>query len=124
MQIFHSVHARRAKEKDQRVRPFELDVVAVLGYQIVVVSCTTDFGSSMVKQKAMEAYHRARQLGGDEARAVVLCSSHPNDVGFIEAELQDETGSSDLPLQIWGRNTWKNLSRKFEHYLRNDLHWR
>ena len=123
-QLFHSVHARRAGAKDQRVRPFELDVVAVLGYQIVVVSCTVDNDPKLIKNKGMEAIIRARQLGGDEARAVVLCSSHPNDVGFIEAELQDETGSSDLPLQIWGRNTWKNLSRKFEHYLRNDLHWR
>ena len=123
-QLFHSVHARRSGAKNQRIRHFELDVVAVLGYQIVVVSCTTASNSSMVKQKAMEAYHRARQLGGDEARALVLCSSHPNEADFIKAELQDETGSSDLPLQVWGRNTWGNLSHKFEHYLRNDLHWR
>lgn len=124
-QLFHSVHARRAGAKDQRVRHFELDVVAVLGYQIVVVSCTTAFDPSMVKQKAMEAYHRARQLGGDEARAVVLCANFRDDeINLIQEELQDETGSSDLPLQIWGRNTWKNLSSKFERYLCNDLHWR
>ena len=124
-QLFHSVHARRAGAKDQRVRHFELDVVAVLGYQIVVVSCTTAFDPSMVKQKAMEAYHRARQLGGDEARAGVLCANFRDDeINLIQEELQDETGSSDLPLQIWGRNTWKNLSSKFERYLCNDLHWR
>ena len=122
-QLFHDVNARRAGATKPQIRHFQLDVVAVLGYQIVVVSCTTDTAPSMAKQKAMEAYHRARQLGGDEARAVVLCGTHPKQADLIKAELQDETGSSDLPLQVWGTNTWKNLSRRFEQYLRNDLNW-
>ena len=123
--LFHSVYARRAGARNPTVRPFELDVVAVLGYQIVVVSCTTAFDSPTVKQKAMEAYHRARQLGGDEARAVVLCANwNASEINLIQEELQDETGSSDLPLQIWGKGKWNKLSRNFESYLRNDLHWR
>ncbi len=121
-QLFHSVYARRPGNR--RNRHFELDVVAVLGYQIVVVSCTVDHDPKLIKHKGMEAITRARQLGGDEARAIVLCGAQQRDTGFIEAELQDETGSSDLPLQVWGRNTWKNLSQQFYRYLRNDLHWR
>ena len=40
--LFRNVHVRRLNPStdDTRIRPFELDVVAVLGYQIVVVSCT------------------------------------------------------------------------------------
>ena len=123
--LFHSVYARRAGAKNSKVKPFELDVVAVLGYQIVVVSCTTAFASQTVKQKAMEAYHRARQLGGDEARAVVLCANwKASEINLIQEELKDETGSSDLPLQIWGKRKWNELSSNFEQYLCNDLHWR
>ena len=121
--LFHSVHARRAKATDQRVKHFELDVVAVLGYQIVVVSCTVDRSHDRIKQKGMEAILRARQLGGDEARAIVLCSAHQNDAKLIEDELMDEMGSASEPLQVWGRNRWRGLSNKFYQYLRNDLHW-
>ena len=124
-QLFHSVHARRAGATNLRTRPFELDVIAVLGYQIVVISRTVGNDPKRIKQKGLEAIIRARQLGGDEARAIVLCGSQPftQEAKLIESELQDETGSSDLPLQVWGRNTWKNLSRKFKLYLRNDLKW-
>ena len=123
-QLFHSVYVRRSNNANNpRTRPFELDVVVVLGYQIVVVSCTVSGEADQVKEKGMEAILRSRQLGGDEARAVVLCSVRRDDQPYIEAELQDETGSSDLPLQIWGRDKWPNLSTEFENYLSNDLHW-
>ena len=121
--LFHSVYVRRANPMDLRVKPFELDVVAVLGHQIVVVSCTSSGNHDMIKQKGMEAYHRARQLGGDEARAIVLCSAHPNDQPFLQEELQDETGSPDLPLEVWGTNVWQNLEAEFTNYLTDGLRW-
>ena len=122
-EIFHSVYVRRAGTTDPNVKPFELDVVAVLGYQIVVVSCTVDSGHDRSKQKGMEAILRARQLGGDEARAIVLCSAHPNTAKLIEDELKDEMGSASEPLQIWGKNKWRRLPNEFYRYLCNDLHW-
>ena len=122
-EIFHRVYVRRAGKKDPNVKPFELDVVAVLGYQIVVVSCTVDSVHDRIKQKGMEAILRARQLGGDEARAIVFCSAHPNDAKLIEDELKDEMGSASEPLQVWGRNKKRGLPGEFYRYLRNDLHW-
>ncbi len=122
--LFHSVYVRRANPKDLKVRPFELDVVAVLGHQIVVVSCTTSGNAGRIKQKGIEAYHRAKQLGGDEARAIVLCSAHPNEQPYFEDELQDETGSTDVPLQVWGTNSWFKLNEKFSVYLKKDLKWK
>lgn len=118
--LFHSVHVQRDKKA---IKPFELDVVAVLGYQIVVVSCTIDAKQDMIKQKGMEAILRARQLGGDEARAIVLCSADSNTAKLIEDELKDEMGSGSEPLQVWGRNKWRRLSCGFYQYLLNDLHW-
>ena len=123
-ELFHSVHTRRARATDQRIKHFELDVVAVLGHQIVVVSCTVASGHDLIKQKGMEAILRTRQLGGDEARAIVLCSTDQNSAKLIEDELKDEMGSTSEPLQIWGRNKWRRLPNKFCQYLRNDLHWK
>ena len=122
--LFHSVHVQRDIAIDRNIKHFELDVVAVLGYQIVVVSCTVDSRQDMVKQKGMEAILRARQLGGDDARAIVLCSTDQNSAKLVEDELRDEMGSTSEPLQIWGRNRWRGLTNNFCRYLRNDLHWK
>ena len=100
-QLFHNVYVRQQGTK-RADRHFELDVVAVLGYQVVVISCSVTSRISTVKQKAMEAYHRARQLGGAEARAVVLCLATYEDAERVEKELEDETGT-ERPLQVWGR---------------------
>ena len=121
--LFHSVHVQRDRAIDQKIKHFELDVVAVLGYQIVVVSCTVDSKQDMIKQKGMEAILRARQLGGDEARAIVLCSTDQDSAKLIEDELKDEMGSTSEPLQIWGKNRWRGLTNNFYRYLCNDLHW-
>ena len=126
--IFRSVFVRRrgASEWDKN---FELDVVAVLGYQIVVVSCTVDRCQEMIKKKGMEAILRARQLGGDEARAIVLCGAKKNVADNIQRELHDEIGSTAPPLEIWGRTSRNNLpnmqalSDKFKAYLSDDLKW-
>jgi hypothetical protein len=121
-ELFHSVHVRRTGA-NQRDPHFELDVVVVLGYQIVVVSCTLDAQKQKIKTKGMEVILRARQLGGDEARAVVLCSAHPNDARLVERELHDEVGTAGTPLKVWGTDKWGQLPNAFEQYLRNDLHW-
>ena len=107
-QLFHNVYVRQ-QGTNRADRHFELDVVAVLGYQVVVISCSTTPHISSVKQKAMEAYHRARQLGGAEARAVVLCLATYEDAERVEKELEDETGT-ERPLQVWGRQKGQRSS--------------
>ena len=103
-QLYHNVYVRQKGPDAPAIaeRHFELDVVAILGYQVVVVSCSTTDRISTVKQKAMEVYHRARQLGGAEARAIVLCLATYEDAERVEKELEDETGA-ERPLQVWGR---------------------
>lgn len=131
-ELYHNVYV--AQQGDGTAdRHSELDVVAVLGYQVVVVSCSVTSNKSDIKQKAMEAYHRARQLGGDEARAVVLCVASAKDAKRVEDELKDETGI-ERPLQVWGRQQargggWgpvpnmNNLHDKFASLCKDDLHW-
>ena len=121
-QLFNKVHVRRTRAAQQAAH-FELDVVAVLGYQVVVVSCSLETGAAPVKEKGMEVILRARQLGGDEAHAIVLCNARPNTAQRVEQELHDEVGSAGTPLQVWGTDKWRNLSDLFYNYLRDDLHW-
>ena len=121
--VFNKVHVRRM-EASIRDKPFELDVVAVLGYQIVVVSCTLERHHDSIKEKGMEVILRARQLGGDEAQAIVLCQAHPNDAPLIQRELHDEVGSAGAPLRVWGTDKWTDLSDRFKTYLQDGLHWR
>ena len=121
-EIFHSVNVRRTGA-NQQTPHFELDVVAVLGYQIVVVSCTLETGNALIKQKGMEVLLRARQLGGDEAQAMVLCGANSNNAQRLERELYDEVGSAGAPLRVWGTDKWRELSNNFYNYLRNDLRW-
>lgn len=119
---FNSVNVRRTGA-NQRTPHFELDVVAILGYQIVVVSCTLETKKPLIKQKGMEVLLRARQLGGDEAQAIVLCRANSRDTQRIEGELHNEVGSAGAPLRVWGTDKWRNLSDHFNNYLRDDLHW-
>lgn len=120
--IFHSVNVRRTRV-NQQTPHFELDVVAILGYQIIVVSCTLETGNALIKQKGMEVLLRARQLGGDEAQAIVLCGANSYHAQRLEGELHDEVGSAGAPLRVWGTDKRSNLSDHFHNYLRNDLHW-
>ena len=121
--VYHKVYVKRTGA-NIRDKEFELDVVAILGYQIVLVSCSLHRGSDEIKEKGMEALHRARQLGGDEAQAIVLCKAHPNSATLVQKELHDEVGSAGDPLRIWGTDKWATLQDKFKNYLQNDLHWR
>ena len=122
--LFHKVYVRRAYGPDASVKPFELDVVAVLGYQIVVVSCTLAYEHARVKQKGMEAILRMRQLGGVEARAIVLCGASPKAQQLIQAELKEETGHSNLSLEIWGKDTWYHLPQTFHQYVCTAFGWK
>ena len=121
--IYHKVYVRRTGAA-QRDGIFELDVVALLGYQIVVVSCTLETRNARIKEKGFEVIRRARQLGGDEAQAIVLCQGHPNTAQRVERELYDEVGSAGAPLKVWGTDRWANLQNGFSNYLRDTLHWR
>ncbi len=53
-------------------RDTELDVIAIRGYKLFLVSCTTYDGIKIVKEKAFEAIYRAEQLGGEHAKAIVI----------------------------------------------------
>jgi hypothetical protein len=52
---------------------FEFDVAFTRGYQLFALSVSTTSDRKLCKVKLFEAYLRARQMGGDEARIALIC---------------------------------------------------
>jgi len=59
-------------KKEGWIGCFELDVIVMKGYQLFGISCTTSQDKSLCKSKGFEVIHRSRQIGGDEAKAVLV----------------------------------------------------
>ena len=92
-------------------KPLELDILVIYGYQICNISCSIS-GTTRLKNRAFEAIHRAHQLGGDEAKSVlVTClddtKEFSDDLGFISGSLGSELlvlGRRDLPAdRLWSK---------------------
>ncbi|HOS96895.1 MAG TPA: hypothetical protein PLR71_00300 [Deltaproteobacteria bacterium] len=63
---------RKGVEVEYDRRPAEIDLIAMRGYQMYLVSCTRSSQIKDVKRKAFEALYRAEQLGGEHAQVVVV----------------------------------------------------
>ena len=129
-QLYRGMNARRVPRHGRRSNPnpFELDVVAVLGYQVVLVSCAILTEASPIKIKAMEGIIRAKQLGGEEAHCITVCKATNPSCDRIQAGLEDEMGDDNPHLRIWGKTNrgrlpdFNGLTSKFRSYL-TDLSW-
>lgn len=108
---------------------FELDVVALRGYQLFLLSCIATEGMEKVserddpragdrgeaKRHLFEAYSRARQVGGDEARVgLVSCVAYPDK---LRAEVTHEW---DAKGKIWvfGQSDLLDLPNKLAKWFR------
>lgn len=90
------------EEDKQHPVCFELDVVGIRGYQLFAISCTTS-GSFDMKQKLFEVAMRARQLGGDEARIGLVCTSDR------PSHIQSESRATiDKHIRVFGSNHLRN----------------
>lgn len=85
---------------------FEIDVGAMRGYQLYAISCMVSDHKDKCEEHFFESYIRSRQLGGDEARAALIC--------FYDKPLQLETKiqeswltSSDV--RVFGREHLADL---------------
>ncbi|MFN8472206.1 MAG: hypothetical protein U0822_08460 [Anaerolineae bacterium] len=108
------------------LREFELDVAAIRGYQLFVLSCTTDSSKGRLKLKLFEAYARARQIGGDEARAALVCyapKDEPDKKGndpkrspqTIQREIEDEWDARGL-VRVFGEEHMPNLGEHLREW--------
>jgi len=103
---------------------FEFDVAFTRGYQLFAISCTTISFKSDCKQKLFEAYIRARQLGGDEARVALVCCAHGKDVIALRKEITNVFQASpnfndqkNSKIIVFGRDDLLNLSEKISEWI-------
>jgi hypothetical protein len=83
---------------------FELDIILIKGYQLIGISCTTSDRKFLCKSKGFEIFTRTRQIGGEEARAVLITMlPDPKD---LQGELEVDTGGKENIL-VLGANDLK-----------------
>lgn len=121
--ICPSAHVGRGRNGQMLKDDFELDVAVVLGYQLLVVSCTTSVEPKLLKGKGFEVIHRARQIGGDGARAIVLSLAPANTAKLVQNQLHDDIGTREPPLTIWGWDDFQVLEARCREYLHKKLTW-
>lgn len=94
---------------------FEFDVAALRGYQFFGISCTTSQDKDTAKQKLFEAYLRARQLGGDEARVGLVCAYE--DAPRFEREVIQKWRARNK-IKVFGPREWPDLAAYLDEWLR------
>jgi len=83
-------------------RRFEADVIALRGYQLFYFSCYSGSAPETSKRKLFEAVTRAIQLGGDEAKAALICNHDSPKLLRQEYEADWELASHNR-VRIFGR---------------------
>ncbi len=87
-QIASNWHIKR----DGADKTFELDIMILYGYQLCGISLTTASDRRTCKSKAFEIMHRTRQIGGDEARSLLVTTNPAEKVEDLESDLLADTG--------------------------------
>jgi len=96
---------------------FELDMVLMKGYQLIGISCTISKKKSICKEKGFEIILRKRQIGGEEAKAILI--TRVDDADKLQSELLLSTGTSKENIKVLGIHDWKkdDLIKKVGGYL-------
>jgi hypothetical protein len=92
---------------------FEFDIAFTRGYQLFAISCSTTSKRDLCKQKLFEAYLRARQMGGDEARVILVCCS--GDPDSIKAEIGNLLDQKKIA--VFGCKHLTELSRNISDWI-------
>jgi len=94
---------------------FEFDVAFTRGYQLFAMSVSTTSKRDLCKVKLFEAYLRARQMGGDEARVALICCTDEPDSLKAEVAVLD-----DKKIAVFGRDDLMDLSSRIEGWIKQN----
>ncbi len=108
-------------------RGFQIDVMALRSYQIIVFSCTSSDEIGPCKQKAFEVNYRAVQIGGEHAKSVLVCLKDENLKTDIRKEKTDirkdmKQFEAALNFSMIGREAFKDeetLKKAIRNILRD-----
>lgn len=96
---------------------FEVDLALARGHRSHFISCTTDATKRGCKPKLFEIVVRSRQLGGDLARAALVCLADDDVVGALQADIEDLWGASNTA-RVFGISdirSWSDSSGLTNH---------
>jgi hypothetical protein len=97
---------------EPKERDFEFDVAAMRGHQLFALSCSTESKKGVLKLKLFEAYVRARQMGGEEARVGLVCCAPTDNPDSNPAAIQseiEETWDAKGKVRVFGAEHLPNL---------------
>jgi hypothetical protein len=94
---------------------FEVDVIALRGYQLFAFSCTVTTERKVTKLKFLEGYTRARQLGGEEARAALVAPIADPDK--MEREIRHEWEGAQR-VRVFGRTHLPRLKEEIDSWFK------
>ncbi len=97
---------------------FEVDVVAIRGYQLFVFSCTTEGDRGRQKLKLFEASVRAQQLGGEEARVGLVCCT--DDPAGLEQEMRQQLAGPGK-VAVFGCPHFQDLPVEIEAWVQSQI---
>ncbi len=93
-------------------KEMQLDTVLLRGYELAVISVTTSKNEGVIKGKAFEALHRAEQLGGEQAFAVVVTLADRDQVNSVRDDLETNFGTdAKIHLKILGLEHLQKLAQ-------------
>lgn len=103
---------------------FEFDVAFMRNYQLFAISCTTSKDATECKRKLFEAYTRAKQLGGDEARVALVCccDDDPSKPQRLDRWLKSqlEGAVSNPKIAVFLREDLPNLKEKIAKWVKDN----
>lgn len=97
-------------------REFQLDVAAIIGYQLFAISCMASGDKNKCKEHLLEVAVRARQIGGDEARIGLVCC-YPNP-SALEEEI-NEAWFTEGRVKVFGMKDLPELSTELQNWFEN-----
>ncbi len=107
-----------------KVRPddnsdFEIDLTLMKGYQLIGISCTTSALKKECKFKGFEIILRTRQIGGTEAKAILITRADKDNVDILQKELELNTGTTQNNILVLGLDDWKSkeLKEKLKNFI-------
>jgi hypothetical protein len=112
-EITRNIYIKSADPKRQS-RDFEFDVAAIQGYRLYAFSCSTSMDRGLVKVKLIEAFSRAKQMGGDEAR-IALVSGYPQPDDLLD-EINESWMASRDKIRIFGPQDFSNLINELKKW--------
>ena len=77
--------------------PLEVDVGLTRGCRSYFISCTTSGTKGLCKSKLFEIGVRSRHLGGDVARAALVCLADAEKTAELQREITDLWGAPNTP---------------------------